>query len=266
MVAISTSETLSPELGIVLKDFDVHAELSSVECDELRDTIARHRLILIRGTDVSAADQRRLLQVFGNVVDEKENSLFYSLVDNRISPNGEEGDECAYHCDYSFKPKPVAVVSLFGMDIPAECAKTRFVDGIRACKQMPDALRKRLEGKSVLHASDVTTATAESTGRLGVEDLESRNFLGTLHPAILPHPRTGEPILFINQYLCIRIDGVSHAESDALLSDVFAYIYAESNVYEHSWQPRDLLIFDNIALQHMRTKGPLRILRRMIAY
>ena len=266
MIEISALEALSPELGIVLKNLDVHADLSSAECEELRDLLARHRLIAIRGVDVSPTDQRRLLQVFGDVVDEKENGLFYSFVRNRISADSEEGDECAYHCDYSFKPKPVAVVSLFGLEIPPECARTRFVDGIRAYREMPESLRKRLDGKLVLHASDVTTATAESSGRLGAENLESRQFAGTLHPAILTHPRTGEPILFINEYLCIRIEGVSHTESEALLSEVFSLIYAEKNVYEYSWRSGDMLLFDNIALQHMRAKGPVRILRRMIAF
>lgn len=266
MIEISASETLSPVLGIVLKDFDVHASLNSAECEELRDSLARHRLIVIRGIDISSADQRRLLQTFGDVVDEKENGLFYSLVRNRISADSEEGEECAYHCDYSFKPRPVAVVSLFGMEIPTDCAKTRFVDGVRACREMPNALRKRLEGKLVLHASDVTSATAESAGRLASEDLQDREFAGTLHPAILPHPVTGELILFINEYLCVRIEGVSNAESKALLSEVFALLYAERNVYEFSWQPGDLLMFDNIALQHMRAKGRPRILRRMIAF
>lgn len=266
MGEISVTETLSQVLGSVIKDFDVSADLSATECELLREMIACHHLILIRDVNPSPTDQRRLLQVFGTVVDEKENGLYYSLVRNRISPDSEEGDECIYHCDYSFRQTPVAVVSLFGMEVPAECARTRFANGVRALRELPAQLRERLEGKMVLHASDVTSATAESSGRLQAEDLYGKEYASALHPAILTHPKTGERILFINQYLCVRIEGLSQTESEALLSEVFARTYTEDNVYEHRWRQGDLLMFDNIALQHMRLKGAPRILRRMIAY
>jgi len=45
-----------------------------------------------------------------------------------------------------------------------------------------------------------------------------------------------------------RFDELLPDESEALLQEVFGYLYAESNLYEHVWQNGDLVIWDNIAL------------------
>jgi taurine dioxygenase len=37
-----------------------------------------------------------------------------------------------------------------------------------------------------------------------------------------------------------------------LLHEVYDHLYAPTNVYEHRWRNGDIIIWDNIALQHMR--------------
>jgi taurine dioxygenase len=49
-----------------------------------------------------------------------------------------------------------------------------------------------------------------------------------------------------------RIAELDPVESEALIEQLFAALYAPDNVYEHRWRPGDLLIWDNLALQHGR--------------
>jgi len=265
MLDISMATPLSSALGVVIPNFDVHADLSDTDGEKLRSMLARHHLILFPDLSLSSAENRRLLEIFGPVKDEFHDGSYSSLVQNRISPDSDEGEEVIYHCDYSFLPDPVQVVSLYGMHIPGVCATTRFANGVRACRTLPADLRARLGDKWVLHASDVTESHPISSGRLTAADLEKKEFRGTLHPAILTHPRTGDEVLFINEYLSVRVEGLSRVESELLLSAAFAHLYAPNNVYEHHWRQGDLIVFDNIALTHKREKGAPRTLRRMIA-
>ena len=264
MVNIPTATPLSPALGAVVDHFDVHAEVTSEVGDALRNMLAEYQLLVIRDLDLNDADNRRLLQVFGHVLDEFDDGTYYSLVQNPIFPGGNESEELVYHCDYSFRPNPLQVVSLYGLEIPEVCANTRFASGVHACRTLPPNLRTRLEGKMVMHACDISGLERTSSGPLTPEDLETREYSGTLHPAILKHPRTGAEVLFFNPYLCVWIEGLNRAESAALLTDVFTHLHATENIYEHRWRSRDLLIFDNIALTHKRDRGASRILRRMI--
>jgi taurine dioxygenase len=251
-----TVRPLSAALGAAVAGVDVCGDLSTPVCDALRELLWKHQLLLFSEVELTAAQHRRFLQVFETVEDEQGNGEYHSLVT--------DGEDLAYHCDYGFMPNPLPVVSLYGLEVPTTCAATRFASGVDACRHLPADLRGRLDGKLVLHASDVRSATQRSTGPLRPEDLDHVPYLGTLHPAILKHPRTGREILFVDEYLSVRVEGMSAQDSAALLADARSHLYAPEHLYEHHWRERDLIVFDNLALSHKRTGGEPRILRRLI--
>jgi alpha-ketoglutarate-dependent taurine dioxygenase len=47
---------------------------------------------------------------------------------------------------------------------------------------------------------------------------------------------------------------VDRAERDRILGELFQHLYAPERIYLHDWQLYDLLIWDNLAVQHARTK------------
>ena len=66
-----------------------------------------------------------------------------------------------------------------------------------------------------------------------------------------------------------RVVELPDDESEALLQELFDVLYDPTEVYEHTWQVGDLVVFDNLALQHARgnvlADGPARTLRKVIA-
>ena len=86
------------------------------------------------------------------------------------------------------------------------------------------------------------------------------------HPALLPHPDTGAPILYVSEMQTDHLVGMSSEESEQLLAEAFATLYRPENCYEHRWRPGDLVVWDNLALQHGRgpiVDGDRRSLRRV---
>ena len=67
------------------------------------------------------------------------------------------------------------------------------------------------------------------------------------------HPKTGRRGLFINEGHTSHLTGMTRAESDKLLGELYAHITQPEFIYGHSWQPGDLLMWDNIAVQHKAT-------------
>jgi taurine dioxygenase len=49
-----------------------------------------------------------------------------------------------------------------------------------------------------------------------------------------------------------RIMGMERTESDATLDALFVELYRKDRVYRHHWNNGDIVIWDNIALQHAR--------------
>ena len=62
---------------------------------------------------------------------------------------------------------------------------------------------------------------------------------------------------------------MDQAESDATLNALFAELYRDDRVYRHHWNNGDLVIWDNIALQHARCDltgmTPRRLQRIVVA-
>lgn len=255
---------LSPALGVVIENYDPCLQATAEQAEALRSLLWQYSLLLFPQVQMDAEQQRKVMEIFGPVTDEFGTGQYYSIERSHRSSESDEGTELPYHSDFGFTKRPLEAISLYGLDVPPISACTGFANGVRGCQKLPSALRARLEGKLVLHASDVTSEHRQSMGRMDPEDLSTKQHTSTLCPAIFPHPKTGAEILFLNDYMSIRFEGLDRQESDMLLSEALSHLHQPENVYEHIWRPGDLIIFDNIALSHKRGSGLARTLRRIV--
>ena len=113
-------------------------------------------------------------------------------------------------------------------------------------------MRRRIEGLRVLNAYDFRLPDDRP---MRVSDIDPRS-PRCEHPVLAPHPRTGELVLMASEFHTDSLVGLARAESDALLTELFAVLYDRTNVYEHRWVTDDLLLWDNRALQHARPSAP----------
>jgi Taurine catabolism dioxygenase TauD, TfdA family len=93
--------------------------------------------------------------------------------------------------------------------------------------------------------------------------------LRSTHKSVVwQHPRTRLPPLFDSQQISARIVGLAPDESELLLEQLFAHLYRPEVVFDHEWRPGDLVVWDNLAVQHARgnveIEGPERTLRKTI--
>jgi taurine dioxygenase len=70
----------------------------------------------------------------------------------------------------------------------------------------------------------------------------------------LLHPRTGRPILLVTENHADRIVELDAERSRAVIDELFGYLYAEDARYQHWWQLGDLIMWDNLVIQHARTE------------
>jgi taurine dioxygenase len=88
-----------------------------------------------------------------------------------------------------------------------------------------------------------------------------------IREAVIPHYRTGEPILYVARASTARVVGLAQSESRALLDAVLRVLYDEAHILTHHWRTGDLVIWDNMALQHARPSlksGVRRTLQRVM--
>ncbi len=262
---------LSPALGVEVEGLDLRAPIDEATAGELRELFARHRLVLFRDQQLDDDDQVRVLGIFGDVIVEVPTGEEYCWVSNAdAAGEGYVGgsDEILWHSDYMFTPHgALQGLSLYAQTLEQD-EPTRYANMVRAVDTLPDDLRTRLEDVEVFQLLDMSknsTTTRRCRWSERIPDAPDAQYPHSLHPILERHPRSGEPFVDVG-YMTSHVEGWSDEESDRLFDELATYTYASENCYEHHWRVGDLVVWDNVALQHARDEFPnsgLRILRRV---
>jgi taurine dioxygenase len=132
---------------------------------------------------------------------------------------------------------------------------------------LPDDLRARVGGKHAVHMTGQRNRGLEPGGEL-LQPIRE-NVQSTTKPVPYEHPRTGRELLYVCQMMTDHIVELPADESEELLEELFAHLYSDAAIWKHEWRQGDLVMWDNLALQHARpdvdTDGPVRTLRKVIA-
>lgn len=226
-------------------EIDLARPLGHAECEALREIWRRDGLILLRGQDLSMDQQLDACEIFGPVL--------RGMLDNYLVSNTrEEGllgtAELLFHNDIPFVPAPYLGGSLHALEVADDAAPTRFASGFRAWERLPAETRARIEHANALHVQGHLLAR-----RTLLSDLSPGDSCA-VHAVQGRQPATGRPYLFVNMEMTACLTHLPQPESDALLEELFAYLYDPAEIYDHHWRKGDLVIWDNLAVQHARSE------------
>lgn len=224
-------------------DLDINAPRDAATEEALRQLFDRHHLLVFRDQAVSHPDQIAFVSIFGKPLLSEQDGV--GFISNEPGMGGLGDVELAFHSDLSFSPKPFDAICLHAVDVEDGRSSTRYIDSAMAYRRLPEALKGRIDAYNAMHVF------GQSLSGRNTEDLP-RDLPRSIHPLVLRHPRTGEKILYVNYNQTARIVELSREDSDALIEDLFACSYRPEAVYEHYWRMGDLVIWDNLAVQHAR--------------
>jgi taurine dioxygenase len=261
---------LSNALGAQLLDFDITRPCSAAEQAGLRELFCEYHLLLVRGQDVTADDQSRFVGYFGPL-HVRADGMQETYVTN-ITAEGEPAARTGtarliWHQDGTYGLRPGIATSLWAQDVAPDSVPTLFANAVRALERMPADLRARIESLHALHLRNTYDERTDTRWREEniPADAEPGQFLRHEHPIVYAMPHTDQRTILVNELLTSHVVELPRDEGEALIQQLFSVIYADDNVYTHHWQTNDLIIWDNMALQHCRPVEmglPVRRLRR----
>jgi taurine dioxygenase len=239
-------------------------DFGDIDGRALRDALNQYRLLCVRGQVITDDEHTALASSLGHLA--TEGAGFITLVSN-VVPGGALGaDAASWHSDYMFYPAPYEYLSLYALELPAPGTQTHFVDAVAAARTLPAALRAAVAGLQGRAVADLSPASPGQTGIVYLDGRRDGVIPHFLRPVLWPHPATGEEVLAVWHQQTDAILPLPQEDSVALLHQLFAHLYQPASQYVHQWQPHDLVIWDNRALQHSRphvgTADP-RTLRRI---
>jgi len=232
---------LHPNFGAQVLDFDIQHGGSAEEIAELRDAYDRFGMLLFRGGGrLSHRRHVELARWFGppDPVDNSGSGDFVSVLQNEEDAGSMV---LPFHSDLTYTDCPIKAICLQAIALPESGTSTTYVSGAAAWRKLPPDLQELLADKTLLHRYVSRMA-------YGWPDFDAE------HPVRLLHPRTGEPVLFVTEHHAEHILEMDEAQSRAVLDALFATLYAPDARYEHQWQLDDVLMWDNLVLQHARTE------------
>lgn len=256
----------SAALGAEVHGVDLSAPLDPGMAQQLRHAWLRHQVLVFRGQTITPEDQRRTVGCFGELQAPRSNrprlnaDILYLA---NVSVDGDRGElpegDMHFHADQCYYESPTKGAVLYGMEIPSKGGHTLFANMYKAYETLPLALRSKLEQLDVLFAYDYE----KNAYKRGPVDKDMPRYT---HPAVIRHPETGQPVLFVNRLMADQFMGLPRQESDSLLAQIFDHIEQREMIYEHVWQKGDVVIWDNFSVLHARTDfdpSERRVLRRM---
>ncbi len=217
------------------------ASTSPVDIDRLRTAYDQHHLLIFRAMGlVSGPQQAEIVSWFGPIgVNRDENGNPWTVLDNN-EPTGSL--ILPFHSDICFVEYPLEGLSLHPLALPEVETTTTFISNAAGWDRLPAAVQNHLRHRTVEHRYE-----APADMQLDWPVLSHR------HQACMEHKRTGRPFAFICENYVTQIDDLSPEESAAMLKLIYDTLYAPDAQYVHRWQLGDLLVWDNLAIQHART-------------
>ena len=270
---------LSPAIGVEARGIDLGKPVDDATRAALRRAWAENSILLVRGQDLTEEEQFAYARLFGEVADrvkppvekrafradpENRMQLITNRLDEQGRPMGSLGDgEMWFHTDKCYVEKPHRASFLYAVEIPTEGGHTRFASLYNAYDRLPADLRSRIEGRKVLQVYDYGKDQAADP-----DDVNARldELLHYWQPIVVANPDTGRRAVYVSRLMSLRIEGMDAVESRAVLDAICDIVEADDNVYEHVWQPGDIIVWDNLSCVHARTDWPReqrRTLRRV---
>jgi taurine dioxygenase len=257
-------------------DLNLSHELDEALADELRELLWHRHLLVFRRQTFSFEQQIALMTLFGPVHREDDTPSYGGSSSKNINTGYVSIDpevgflgalQLAFHQDLAMSPHPLIALSLFAVDVEPDTTSTMFVDATDMYRALVPELQQRLDGLDSIHIfpsqGDGSRTRSTSAGGSPI-DLSLPH---TNHPVVMTHPKSGEKILFVNPLFTDHVIGLDDAASEEVLSSIFERSYQPENIYEHRWDVGDLVLWDNLAVQHARgdqSHVTRRTLRRVV--
>jgi taurine dioxygenase len=260
---------LAQDFGVELVDIDLAAPLAPDDRAELKHLFDTEHLLLARRQALTPEQFVDFVGCLGTLRRPNADGTRHAYISN-ARPDGLSGKgRLPFHSDAAFFSRPVWGLALQAEQVSASAPPTRFVSGVGAYARLPQRMKDRLEGLEAVHLCDLSDEDADRRYReaeIAPDVLEG--LARAVHPAVLRDRPALGPVLFVGELHTSHFVGLEAEESDALLAELFGYLYEPETMFEHQWNEGDLVVWNNVALQHGRPEDPgevaPRTLRRAI--
>ncbi|WP_405166648.1 TauD/TfdA family dioxygenase [Nocardia sp. NBC_01499] len=266
VIATRLSETFVAEVT----GLTISPEITSEFGRSIYEHYLDHKVLVFRRQDIDAGAFAGFGTIFGRPEEHhvvklrhpEQPTLTYLSNQDELGRNKEmKTSGQGWHSDYSYKLVPGGATMLHGLEIPVAGGDTLFADAEAAFAALPEARKEFLRTLRVRHQYRWSPDRTDPWARWQYIGPEERKRTPEItHPLVRRHPDTGRESLFIQPRVIGSVIGIAEmaeAESTELIEELVAHITSAPYVYRHSWNPLDVVVWDNRCVLHSATTKDL---------
>jgi alpha-ketoglutarate-dependent taurine dioxygenase len=244
---------LTPAIGSELRS-DAATLLSGVHTQELRALLVERGVVIARGIHFDDDQQRAFARSLGDlrlgtVKQEGEEGLMRVTFDKKVNPEYAKfffGSQL-WHMDGTYEDVPPFATILTPRKLSNSGGQTEFANNYNAYEELCAEDKVLCNSLRVIHTMQAALFPAKRDCTLEEFALWS-SYPNRSHPLVWQH-KSGRKSLVLSTSASY-VEGMHPAQSHDLLQRLMAHATQPHNVYRHSWQMGDLLIWDNTGTMH----------------
>ncbi|MBI4935726.1 MAG: TauD/TfdA family dioxygenase [Actinobacteria bacterium] len=256
-------EPLTGTLGAVLHGVDLSHSLTEREAAAVRSALLSYRVVFFRDQQITPVQQVQFARTLGTLtpahplvggLDDDHPEVLQLDSDDYPLGVGNRGKGTSYnnrwHTDVTFSATPPAFAVLAGRVIPRRGGDTLWADLVDAYETLSTPIQRLLDDLVAVHDASATFNRFRNEDPSGEQRAKLAQLQPVRHPVVRVHPETGERGLFVNDTFTAAIEGLSPAESDALLRLLYEHTIAPERVVRWHWREGDVAVWDNRSTAH----------------
>lgn len=241
---------LTPRIGAEVHGVSL-AALGDGELDAIRSAFVRHRVLVFRDQDLDREAHKAFGRHFGALQTHPAKTELGmagdpEIFDIRIGPETKVANGELWHTDLSCEPIPPSASALYITETPPSGGgDTMFANMTDAYTSLSAPIRDMLVGLTAVHSGE------QDLRAYGIRLRQGQSYPSAVHPVVIRHPETGEPVLYVNEAFTESIEGLSKRESDAILQLLYRHVETNTRLQcRVSWTPGTLVLWDNMGVHH----------------
>jgi taurine dioxygenase len=220
-------------------------------------------VILFRGQQLAIEDLIAFSRRFGEldwapvqetgrrfVAGHPEIYVVSNVIENGVPIGSLGAGEAAWHTDMSYLENPPKASMLYALEVPAAGGDTHFCNMYSAYECLPDPVKERVSGLALKHDATYNSGGYVRQGLAATDDPVTSE--GVYHSLVRTHPDSGRRALYLGRRRNAYIAGLTLADSEALLDELWSHATRDSMTWHNEWQPGDVVLWDNRCTMHRR--------------
>lgn len=242
---------------------DLQRGITPDDAQTIEQALARHGVLIFRDQRINDDQQQAFIEKFGPPVVTNLAELasghphFYDI--STVGPDGKPIDpqsarglyllaNMLWHTDGSQNQPPIRLTALHARVLPPVPPPTEYADMHAAWAALPAARQRQFETLIVEHSMYWSRQKIGMTLDYFSEETRQQR-KEVQHPLVRTNRHTGRKSLYLASHAS-HVIGWPIEEGRALIAELMEHATQPQFVYSHSWQPNDLVMWDDSWTMH----------------